>query len=395
MFGGASGSNPNAAVLAQIQKLSQQIARMQQDMDNRFNQVDAKLNTILNTLDSNFALIDYQLGTLNGDAHAIQVGLLEAQTQLNQLEAYTLAYDQALSKETLINQMNGCLNYRQTYGGDIGQSTYNDCENDFYTWVTNSAEDAIWALQPTPTDYTDAGIYNFFQNSPNQQACPTGCPAPFSVDVNYLAQFPAQNLGLAALSNQGLANPNEFVFGARAYLENAHQWPQYATQVSSSRLDGLIQVGTSLRQAIENANSSNSVGTITANQPLFTALVNKSTAQVTNLQTAIQGIADNFSHNPSIYLQEGPGNAYLDLWGGPSQTTSYVPTAFNSATLTNCPGDLGGGPYTVPANLISLIPSAIRLAGQLQLGTVTVCLGVYTTQIMHRLRPELTSEAAP
>ena len=71
----------------------------------------------------NFSQINYQLGVLNGNAHDIQVGLLDVQTQLNQLEQYTLAYSQAISKEMLITEMNGCLNYAAVHNGaDIGQT---------------------------------------------------------------------------------------------------------------------------------------------------------------------------------------------------------------------------------------------------------------------------------
>lgn len=322
------------------------------------------------------------MGLLSGDAHAIQVQLLEAQTQLNQLEAYTLAYDQALSKETLINEMNGCLNYRTIHGGDInglGGPGYNNCETDFYSWVTHDAGDVIWALQPI--DYSDEGIYNFFQNSPNQEACATGCPAPFAVDVNYLSLFPAKNPGFAsppvpALSNSGLANPNEVTLGVRAYLELAHEWPQYATQVDSSRLNGLIQVGTTLRQAFENANSINSGGTITPNQPLFTGLVSKYGAAVSNLQIAIQGIQP--SSIVSEYLAD-PANRFTDpttgitlnLWaGGANQHTSWRPPA---GSILFCDGS--GSSLPAPGNLFAAIPDLYAFSqGYLSSGQLSMCI---------------------
>lgn len=256
--GGSSGGNQaaTAAILQEIQKLSQQITRLQQDMTNRFNQVDAKLNTILATLNNNFALINYQLGVLNGDARAIQAGLLDVQTQLNQLQQYTLAYNQAQSKATLVSEMNGCLNYAAVHNGaDIGQLPYNGCENDFYTWAHDNALDQLWAglLQPS---YSDSNIYSTFLNF------------PFSVNVNYLAQFPGQNLGLPALTGTRISNPNEWVLGARSYLELAHEWRPYATQINSSRLDDLIQIGTNLQQAAQNVNSIKSGTLISSNQNL-------------------------------------------------------------------------------------------------------------------------------
>src|SRR5437762_13209320 len=99
-----------------------------------------------------------------------------------------MQYFQDSSKSFFITDMNGCLNFRTVHNGaDIGDSHYRYCENRAYSWSHNDARNAIWALQPT--DYSDGTIFNFFQKSPNQEACPQGCPTPFAVDVNYLAQF--------------------------------------------------------------------------------------------------------------------------------------------------------------------------------------------------------------
>ena len=55
MFGGgASGPNPDQVILDQIGAVRQDIASMRADMDNRFDQVDAALTNIMETLDSNF-----------------------------------------------------------------------------------------------------------------------------------------------------------------------------------------------------------------------------------------------------------------------------------------------------------------------------------------------------
>lgn len=200
-----SSSSPNAAVLEQIQKLSTQIVALQNDVNAQFIRVDSTLNTILANLSSDFS-------QLSADSHAIQVGLLDLQTQLNQLAVYNSAYQQAEENDALMLSINGCLNYQANHNGqDIGQvpGLYNSCENSFYTWSTANALDAVWA--PTPTNYTNGSIYNTFEDFSNSQipGCSAGCATPFAVDVNYLAQFPAQNLGLPALSSEVLANPND------------------------------------------------------------------------------------------------------------------------------------------------------------------------------------------
>jgi hypothetical protein len=213
----SGGASTSAVTTAQIQALSKEIVSFQTDMNTRFNQVDAALNTMYSTLNADFAMIDYQLGVLNGDAIAIQGGLLDVHSQLNQLEQYIQAYIQAdeLSGPTgFDSEANNCLNYRaQHNGGDIngsGGPGYNSCESDFYTWAYNTSSSAVWALPVT--DYSNGNIFNVFEDSTNAgiSGCTSsGCPTPFAVDVNYLAQFPAMNLGLTALSSDTLSNPDE------------------------------------------------------------------------------------------------------------------------------------------------------------------------------------------
>src|SRR5262249_51202365 len=151
---------------------------------------------------------------------------------------------------------------------DIGQSQYNGCENNFYTWANDNALDQLWAGLVQPS-YNDSNIYSTFLN------------LPLSVNINYLAQFPGQNLGMPALTSTRIANPNEWILGSRAYLQLAHEWRQYATQISSSRLNDLIQIGTNLQQAAQRANSTGAAPGILPNQSLFTGVTGKYNAGIT------------------------------------------------------------------------------------------------------------------
>ena len=371
LFGGGS-SNPNAAVLAQIQKLSQQITRLQTDMDNQFKQVNATLSTILTTLTQNFAQINYQLGVLNGDVHAIQVGLLDVQTQLNQLAVYSLAYAQTQEYETLIQYLNGCLNYRTVHNGaDIGLTQYNTCENELFTWANNDVTDQLWAGVQQP-NYSDGNIYNIFLNSAVTGVC-SGCASPFSTDVNYLAQFSAQNLNLPALANTRLPNPDMWTLVARAYLQLAREWPQYAVTINSVHFDDLIQVGTSLQQANHKANSTGSGAGIVTNQPLFNSVINKYNAAISGLQSAVQGVTNTFVSDPNRRLQG------LNLWAGSGQQTSFSPQVLSNSTMPPC--SINFINFKTPLNSAPLIPMQVRLAEQLGLGVLSLCYNIELSNV--------------
>jgi len=372
IFGG-SGSSANAAVLQQIQKLSQQIARLQQDMDAQFAIVDATLRTILSTLSQNFALINYQLGTLNASAVQIKNALLDVESQLNAIEYYNLAYQQAEEADALMLSVNGCLNYAETHNGqDIGNGQFDNCQNIFFTWSQTNALDAIWA--PLPPDYLDPGIYNFFENFANSAVCPGGCPTPFAVTINYLSQFPTQNpgMGLAPLSTAALPNPDEWTLGARMYLLMAHQWPQFASGLNVSYLNQLIQLGTILKQAAQNINSIRpSSGSISQNPALFNKLTSKYSNVVTSIQTAATAVLNNYLNNAATDGLEKNGFTLQPWAGGANQHTSSRPSV---GSIQFCNG--GGETLTpAPSNLFSFAPDTYAFAqGFLSLGPLTMCI---------------------
>src|SRR5262249_12855214 len=182
---------------------------------------------------------------------------------------------------------------------------------------------------------------------------------------------PSQRLGLPALSGGRLPNPNEWTLGARAYLDLAHEWPQYASQISTSRINDLIQIGTTFRQAVQNANSIRSGNVISGNQPLFAAVAQKYSSAVAALQGAIATEVNNFTKDPSKHLQG------LNLWGGSKQSTSYVPAALSATIMPAC--NNGSKAYIVPSDLVSLMSPVPRLAEQLGIGNLNLCLSYSST----------------
>jgi hypothetical protein len=353
------GPSPDSVILGEISKLSEQIKELHQDMSSRFDRVDSELNNILKTLTENFDAVDYKLGIIRGDIGRINANLLDIQAGLSRLEQYSFAWTSALSKEQLIQTMNGCLGYATRTGQDIGLQQYLNCENAFYTWAHDTSQDELWAGLQQP-DYTNSNIYNILLNF------------PLSVDVNYVAQLPSHNLGLPALSGARLPNPNEWTLGARAYLQLAYEWPQYAKQINRSRIDDVIQLGTIYRQAVQSSNSITNGDTIKANQPLFTVVANKSHDAVSSLQSAIQTTVDNFAADPSNHLVDPSKSQTLNLWGPPTQSTSFIPSALAGPTIPGCGGDVNA--YRVPPNLITLLPPVLINAAQLDLTKVSVCM---------------------
>ena len=391
IFGSSSSSTANAAVLQQLSKISSQISRLQTDVDTQFAKVNAQLNMIVSTLNTNFKNINFTLGTLTGNVQAIQDALLDVEAQLNQIEYYDSYYQQAEEQDALALSVNGCLFYRAYHNNaDIMPGPFDTCENAFFTYAQTNALDAIWAPLPPPADYTNGQLFNTFEDFYSASyngldPCPSGCATPFAVLVNFLAQYPEQSLGLSALSQALLANPDEWTLGARAYLEMAHEFPQYAANLSTSYLATMIEIGTNLQQAAQNVNSIRPANSpITPNQALFDALATKYQAARNALYTAIQ----NDVSGPSGFLNE-PANAALqglNLFGGPTQSTTYVPNFQSNAgyQIPQCDATtaslLGGvQTYDVPPGLYTLFPYSALLAEYFGPGAISLCLGADLT----------------
>jgi hypothetical protein len=358
IFGLFHGGGLSDAVLKQIKALSAQITRLQQDMDARFNKVDAELRQILSVLNQNFAQIDFQLGVLNGDAHAIQASLLDLQAQTNRLEQYLFAWTTALSKEQFIQTMNGCLGFNANFGTNMTFEQFTTCENAFYSWAHDTSLNELWAGLRQP-DFSDGSIY------------PTLHDFPVSVDINYLARFAEQNLQLPALSTVRVANPNEWILGVRCYLQLANEWPQYAQKINPSRWDDLIQIGANTRQAMENANSTRIKGVVTANRPLFKGLEDKYIEDLNGLKGTFEGVKDSYVADPKNGITDEVTGITLNIEvGGANQATNWRP---NIASIQRCDGS--GPQLSTPSNLLNSVPDIYAFSqGYLKSGKMDMCI---------------------
>ncbi len=137
MFGGgASGPNPDQVILDQIGAVRQDIASMRADMDNRFDQVDAALTNIMETLDSNFGEIFTQFDEVLANLAAIGNSVAELQGQVQKLENQIWTYFEAWEQENLNGILNGALGYENRVGTPMpstGTDSFEQYENQLFT----------------------------------------------------------------------------------------------------------------------------------------------------------------------------------------------------------------------------------------------------------------------
>ena len=373
LFGG--GDSDDAPVLSAIQDLSKQLQDVQTDMNDQFEEVDDGLIAIVGQLNQNFHEINYNLGVLNANLQAVQSGLLEVQTDVNQLAQFVIQFAQAQDYEALEHNM-GCLNYTQTSGSsDITQTTFANCAEGLYQWAYYDAPNAIWA--PTGGDYSDHGVYNFLLDT--TVSGQSGLSSPFSTAVNYLAQYPAAQLGVPGLApaTLPLANPQMWVLASQAYLELLQQWPQYAAKIGSDNLNNLIIEGQSLQQAIHNANSSGTGAGFAANPNLFNALVGKYNTAISNLNADLQKYENTYVAKLGVIPSNSSTALNVNLFaGGANQTTSWRPN--QPSTLDYCNGAALGltTPYPYAGfNIFSYVPGLYAFSQAfLEGGKLSACI---------------------
>ena len=158
---------------------------------------------------------------------------------------------------------------------------------------------------------------------------------------------------------------------ARAYIQMAREWPQYALNVGSDSLVNIALVGKTLQQAIRNGNSLNG-NPATPNQQLFTALSGKHKAKASALQQRISTYqANNFIRNNTCnsadYSRCIPVG--VDLWSNPTEQTTHTPAVVIDGCDGNHPLHLA-----LPSGLFYGVPTALLTADKKRGDLLSACI---------------------
>ena len=199
------------------------------------------------------------------------------------------------------------------------------------------------------------------------------------------------NLPGLAVASSRLPNPEMWTLVARAYVQLAREWPQYAINVGSSSLADIAQVGASVQRAARNANSLNNTPS-TPNQQLFTALTAKYKAMAATLQQNValfesNTFIPNNSCNSTNFAGCIPPN--VDLWSNPAQQTSYVP----SLLIDGCDGS---HPFhlSAPGGILYAVPAALLIADSKAGSQISLCADATFTDagLISHLRVTLSAK---
>lgn len=231
-----TGPSPEEMILDQIGKLRDQVDQLHQEMNERFDSIDAKLNAIYTAVRGELHKIDLTLGWIEDTVDNIQRTLNETLAALHQFEAEMTRYLQDMSRVELYEAINGAVGYRQRTGTAMSYDQYVAWENVFYTWAVAVSKNSVEADTGLPTGNADAAAILASRTADSV--------------VNYMNAL-LQVRGLPLLGDgTPLPNPRTYTTAARALALMAWENPELAAKIDPARLQTVRDVGDGLRAAL-------------------------------------------------------------------------------------------------------------------------------------------------
>jgi hypothetical protein len=355
---GPSQPTPEQMILEQIGKLRQQVSELRVEMHDRFDRVDAQLNTIYTTMQDRFDKIDLRLGKIDGNVQEIQQTLVRLDQTLSRIERNSFEFLDATNRRPLLNAINGGLGYQERTGRVMPyQPDFLAYENDFHSWGTLFAYDALSA-GPTERDYSDAAVLAELN------------AYPLDVNINYLNGW-LQAHGMQPFANKRLPGPRDWLFASRAYAQLGLEWPEHASQIKPERQAALDAVGRDLEQAMQNISTRLTPDGPQGNAPLFTEVISYYTEQLEGFDAGLQATEAAFVREQAGALGR---SATFDLYGGVDQQLQHTPAEMITMTCDNHPVYVH---VPAPINLKNGVPNYTRtvLADYLKAKTLKACVG--------------------
>ncbi len=347
LFKGASGGpTPEQMILEQIQALRKEVQQMRQEMHERFDLIDMKLNKLFETVDARFDSVDRSLDSIRLEL----VGLHE---DLNRLEGNIYTWIEEVGRRDLKKNMALGIGYRATTGLDMPYSpNYTDYAAFFHLWATDFAKDQVQAGL-LARNYSDAKAYDELNNF------------PLDTNINYLAQFPAQNLNLEPLASERLVNPRDWQIASAAYLQLAHEWPQHARRYSPDKLKEIYLAGQRAQTAVENITTINTSQGKKPNRRLFDALVAKYRGKADVLSQAIKRVEDDYKNDPANMVIK-----QVNIWSDANQPITAAITMPDTVSHPD-PYPLTLASPNIANKIEQAIPNAYRVAIKMGLGQLS------------------------
>jgi len=364
-----SGPSPEELILQEIQALRRDVQELRREMNDRFDRVDASLNSIYEQMNRQFAAVSAQLDYLRGDIKQVQQSLLELSVAVTRLESNVFQYVTALGQRNLNLDTVACLNRDRLRGRGFAftQGEFDACVDRFFSHATFNSRDVLATGGPN-RDYSDTALSTELER------------LPVEANINFLIQFVVRRFadtGLETFATGRVPNPLEWSLGSEGVLTLAVQQPDMFAGRTSEGIDLMLAssdeiLAMSRGVAVRSSADGQQVG----NMPLFENLLSYYTEKNAALIQQIRD-AQNRYRSSSVFG--------YDPWKGREQpstvtlTPAQVPSPFPCTGATPHRGDFR---LELPPEALPLIPNQVHMARHIGLGEVQTCFTAEYTDVI-------------
>ena len=220
-FGGG-GDDGTGAILEALRQISQQIETLRQEMHDRFDSVDVRLESILSSLDRNFASIHADLDTLKTVTAETQRAALLLLSRAKHMDEAAALRAQSIVQIDFESTAARCYAYRgDTPAFTISDQVFVECLALFKQWALAAARDGVFDVSGTiASDFSDPSWSQLPHNAPLERV------------VSELHRMPGVSLQEAGAE---LGDVTIFYSGVDAYLAMIEAWPDHAARLVDTR----------------------------------------------------------------------------------------------------------------------------------------------------------------
>jgi hypothetical protein len=223
-------------VADQLNAIRQQLIILREEMHDRFDRIDLKLNQLYETMTTQFGVLvdllnkqQIALSDIQATTARLDEGLFQLSIGMTSLE---VRINQFVTKATVTRQLNRELEVCFAANQMPSASAFDDCLRDLTFTALDTTLDPLADAQ-----YDDEAIYR------------ESAVVPIASDYPYMARIGGEKIKNATMS--GLAphvvNPINWSFGTDSYLDLAQKWPKLYMRADPVQIDELIAAGTKLR----------------------------------------------------------------------------------------------------------------------------------------------------
>lgn len=218
-------------ILQGIDDIKQQLVKLSEQMDSRFDRIDRGLASIYDRLNLGLEAIDTKLGEIKGSVDDILLNMSIGQADLQRLGRDMLTAISNAEGRDLWRAIDDVMTYRaRSGGGQIPRDRFLTHESFFYTWATQFASDEI-ATGPDGRPTDDGLVAGELSG-------------PLDRNVKYLGEYLLDKWPhLPSTGLERVVNPTQWALAAKAYAAAATEWPQHAALINHKRWENLLEPG--------------------------------------------------------------------------------------------------------------------------------------------------------